>query len=306
MGDRHTTYVVHAACKEINAMSGSTGLPPLQSYLTYGANEAKYANAAAAGNAQETGLISYFQNNAGSITSPSALLGNYKALTVVLGAFGLSGSINDTALLKQLMTQDPTSKTSLAQRLGNAKYLSFANALSNWKPPPFATASGVSSVLTAYKTNQFETSAGQQTPGLQNALYFKRTAGSITTLTQLQSDSNLLAVAVTGLGLPLTDFEELSFTQQTAMLKNKLNMADFKKPSYVQHLAELYLVQQQLNAPLTPAAPAVGSELSLFPDSGTSTNGNGVLTILDASNGETSSLLGTSTTGTSNLLSLFA
>ena len=287
-------------------MSGSTGLPPLQSYLTYGADEAKYANAAAAGNAQQSGLISYFQKHAGGITSPSALLGDYKALTVVLGAFGLSSSINDTALLKKLLTQDPTSKTSLAQALGNAKYLSFANALSTWKPPPFATAAGINSVVTAYKTNQFEISAGQQTPGLQNALYFKRTAGSITTLTQLQSDANLLAVAVTGVGLPLTDFDELTFTQQTALLKNKLNIKDLQKPSYVQHLSELYLVQQQLNAPLTPAAPAPGSELSLFPDSGTSTSGNGVLTILEGSNGETSSLLGTSTTGTSNLLSLFA
>jgi hypothetical protein len=287
-------------------MSGSTGLPPLQSYLTYGANEAKYANAAAAANGQETSLINYFQKHAGGITSPSALLGNYKALTIVLGAFGLSGSINDTALLKQLMTQDPTSKTSLAQKLGNAKYLSFANALSNWNPPPFATVSGVASVVTAYKTNQFEASAGQQTPGLQNALYFKRTAGSITTLTQLQSDASLLAVAVTGIGLPLTDFQELSFDQQTAMLTSKLKIGDLQKPGYIQHLSELYLVQQQLNAPLTPAAPAPGSELSLFPYSGTSTSGDGVLTILEASNGETSSLLGTSTTGTSNLLSLFA
>lgn len=287
-------------------MSGSSGLPPLQSYLTYAADEAKYANTAAAANGQESRLITYFQKNAGSINSPSALLGNYKALTVVLGAFGLSSSINDTALLQKLLTQDPNSKTSLAQRLGNAKYLSFATALSNWNPPPFATASGINSVVTAYKTNQFEASAGQQTPGLQNALYFKRTAGSITTLTQLQSDANLLAVAVTGIGLPLTDFEELSFTQQTALLKTKLNIADLQKPSYVQHLSELYLVQQQLNAPLTPAAPAVGSPLSLFPDSGTSTSGDGVLTILEGSTGATSSLLGTTSTGTSNLLSLFA
>jgi hypothetical protein len=169
-------------------MSGSTGLSPIQSYLTYSANETKYANANAAGNGQESSLIAYFQNNAAKITSPAALLGDYKALSVVLGAFNLSGSIDDTALLQQLMTQDPTSKTSTAQRIGSASYLSFANALSNWKPPPFSTASGISAIVTAYKTNQFEASVGQQTAGLQNALYFTRTAKSITSLTQLQSD----------------------------------------------------------------------------------------------------------------------
>jgi hypothetical protein len=287
-------------------MSGSTGVSPIQSYLADSTNETKYANANAAGNAQATGLIAYFQKNASSITSPSALLGNYKALSVVLGAFGLSSSINDTALLRKLLTQDPNSKTSLAQTLGNAKYQSLATALSTWKPPPFATAAGVNSVITAYKTNLFESSANTQTPGLQNALYFTRLAGSIKTVTQLQSDASLLAVAVTGVGLPLTAYDNLTFDQQTTLLTNKLKIADLQTPSYVKHLAELYLVQQQLDAPTTPAAPAAGSVASLFSSSGTATSASGVLTILEGSNAGSSSLLGTTTTANSNVLSLFA
>ncbi len=101
-------------------MSGTSGMSPVESYLTYSTNEAKYANADAKGNAQETNLIAYFQKNAGKITSPAALLGNYQALSVVLGAFNMSSSINQTALLKKLMTEDPTSKTSTAQKLASA------------------------------------------------------------------------------------------------------------------------------------------------------------------------------------------
>ena len=37
---------------------------------------------------------------------------------------------------------------------------------------------------------------------------------------------NLLSVAVTGLGLPLQNFEELGFDQQTSILQKKLNVAD--------------------------------------------------------------------------------
>jgi Protein of unknown function (DUF1217) len=288
-------------------MSGSTGLSPLQSYISYSTNEAKYANAASLGNGQQTGLINYFTANAAKITTPASLLTNYKALSVVLGAFGIGSLINSTALVKQLLTQDPSSKSSVAYRIGNAKYLAFAKALQTWNPPPFSTADGVNAIVTAYKTNNFEASANSQTPGLQNALYFTRTAKSITSITQLQSDSSLLAVAVTGIGLPLNAYDNLSFTQQTALLKQKLNVADLQKPAYVQHLAELYLVQQQLTAGTQLPTVQPGSIASLF--GGSSTSGDGVLTILQDSNGGgTSSLLGTSTSGTATnpVLSLFA
>lgn len=276
----------------------------MQTYLSDSANETKLANASARANGQQTALINYFQNNAGAITTPDALLKNYKALTVVLGAFNLSGDINNTALLRQLLTQDPTSKTSLAHRSGNAKYLSFATALSTWTAPPFATATAVNSIVSAYKTNLFEATADQQSAGLRQALYFTRIAGSITTVTQLQSDKDLIAVAVTGLGLPLTAYDNLSFSQQTALIKQKLNLADLKKPAYVQHLAELFLVQQQLAASNTVPTVAAGSVVSLFSGGG-DTSGNGVLTILESNLG-TNSLLGGSTTRPSSVLSLFA
>jgi Protein of unknown function (DUF1217) len=287
-------------------MSGSTGLTPLQSYISYSANEAKYANAAARGSAQQTGLINYFQANAAKITTPASLLGNYKVLSVVLGAFGIGNLINSTALVKQLITQDPNSKSSVAYQIGNAKYLAFATALQNWNPPPFSNSDGVNAIVTAYKTNNFEAGVNTQTPGLQNALYFTRIAPSITSLTQLQSDPSLLAVAVTGVGLPLTAYDNLSFTQQTTLLTQKLKIADLQKPAYVQHLAELYLVQQQLTAGTQLQTPQPGSIASLF--GGASKSADSVLTILQGSNAGTTSLLGTSTTGTATnpLLSLFA
>jgi hypothetical protein len=289
-------------------MSGSI-VSPIQTYLTDSASEAKYASAAALGNAQQTNLINYFTANASQITTPTALLGNYKALSVVLGAFGIGGLINSTALVKQLMTQDPSSTSSVAYRIGNAKYIAFANAMQSWNPPPFSTASGVNAIISAYKTNNFEASAGTQTPGMQQALYFTRTAGSITSLTQLQSDSDLMAVAVTGLGLPLTAFDNLTFDQQTSLLNQKLTLTDLQKPSYVQHLAELYLVQQQLASGTSVPTVQPGTIASLF-TSASGSSGDSLLTILQnaeqASSGTTASLLGTATTSTSSLLSLFA
>ena len=291
-------------------MSGALGISPIQQYVGYSANEAKQAASYALTSPQETGLITYFRKNASAITTPAQLLGNYKALSVVLGAFGIGNLIGSTALVRQLLTQNPASAGSTAQRIGNAKYLAFAQALHSWSPPPFGTQAGVAAIVKAYQLTGFESSlspatgSGGQNNGLQAALYFTRTAGSITSYTQLQSDQQLLNVAVTAIGLPLNAYDNLSFDQQTALLKQKLPIADLKKPSYVQHLAEEYIVQQQLaNGPVN-ATPQAGSLLNAFSDS--DTTASSLLTILDEGNTTTTALSSTGTSATSPLLSLFA
>ena len=276
-------------------MSGSVGLSPIALYLTYAGSETAKAAANLRADPQASALAAYFKKVAPSLTTPAALLKDTKALTVVLAAFNLSGSIQDTAILKALLTQDPTSKTSLAQTLGNTKYLLFANALSNWSTPPFRTAAAVSQIVSAYSTNVFEQAADKQAPGLANALYFTREASSLKSVTAVQSDSNLLNVVVTGLGLPLDNFEELGFEQQTAILTSKLTLANLQKPSYVTQVSEQYLVSQQSASDGTPAA---GSTASLFSDSA-DTTGDSVLSILDPSSSTDSS-------GGSGVLSLFA
>jgi hypothetical protein len=296
-------------------MSGSVGTSPIQQYLSYAKNEAKYAASYATTSGQETNLIAYFQKNAATITTPAALLKDYKALSVVLGAFGLGSLVQSPALVKQLLTQNPSSTSSTAQRIGNAKYIAFANALHNWSPPPFSTSDGVSAIVKAFQLNGFEASLGGSANtaaslssntgnGLQQALYFTRQAGSITSYTQLQSDPELLAVAVSGLGLPLTAYDNLTFDQQTALLKQKLPIANLAKPSYVQHLAEQYIVQQQLTNGPVSTTPQAGSLLNAF--SGSDTSANSLLTILGASDSAGSTLLGSASGTQSALLSLFA
>ncbi len=279
-------------------MSGSIGLSPFTLYTNDAANEAAKAAANLRANPQASALATYFKKVAPTLTTPAALLKDTKALTVVLAAFNLSGSINDTAILKQLMTQDPTAKTSLVQRLGSAKYQIFANALSNWKTPPFATNSAVSQIVSSYSTNVFEQAADTQAPGLANALYFTREASSLKSVAAIQTDTNLLDVVVTGLGLPLDNFEELGFDQQTAILTSKLHLANLQKPAAVKQMAEQYLVAQQSTS---DGVPAAGSTASLFSD-GTDTTGDSLLSILEPASSAGSS----SGSAGSSVLSLFA
>jgi len=278
-------------------MSGSVGSQPIQLFLQYGANETSYANAALKANPQENSLVTYFNAHAASITTPDQLLGNYKILSVVLAAFNLQGSIKDTALLKKLMTQDPTSKTSLAQTMGNAQYLVFAKALSNWKTPPFASASDRAQIVSSYATNSFETNADTTSPGIANALYFEREAPNIKSIAALQSDQKLLQVAVATTGITYDQYVQLDFTQQTKLLTSSIKLSQMQTPSYVKHVAEQYLLQQGSTG---SGAPAPGSVASLYSDS-TATDGDGVLSILDPG-----ANLDTSDASSGSMVSLFA
>jgi hypothetical protein len=155
----------------------------------------------------------------------------------------------------------------------------------------------------SYTLNTFEQTADSQAPGLANALYFTREASQLKSVTQVQADSNLLDVVVTGLGLPLQNFQELGFDQQTSILTSKLKLSDLQNPAYVKRTAEQYLVAQQLNGSGS-TAPDPGTIAALFSDD-TQSDGNSLLTILDP--GAAASGLGGSAGSTgANALSLFA
>jgi len=239
----------------------------------------------------DAGLVKKFEQSAPSLTSASALLDNYSALKVVLGAYGMSSIINETAVLKDLMTQDPTSKTSLAVTSGNATWKAFATAFSSWDPSPFASSDTVSSIVQGYMTGQFETSEGTATPGLDNALYFTRKASGVTTLAGLMSDSTLLKVVETVSGYDPTEFGALSYDQQVHMLQNKVSMSDFSTPAKIQQYAERYLAILQFNPQTTTPTPTL---LSLYGSDGTNT---GILSLFTS---------GTSSSSSTGLLSLFS
>ena len=277
-------------------MSGSVGTSPIQQYLLYSAKETTYAAQNLTATPQDSSLLTYFKANAANITTPAQLLGNYKALQVVLTAFNLQGSINDTAILKSLMTQDPTSSTSLAKTLNNTQYTLFAKAFSNWTTSPF-TSANIAQIAQSYTTNTFEQSANTQSPGLANALYWSRLAPAITSISQLQSDPTLLKVAVATTGVTYDQYVALSFTQQTALLTKSIKLSQLATPSYVNQVAEQYLIQ---NGSSGSSAPAPGSIASLYSDTSDTDAGDSLLSILDPS----ANLADDSSSG--GVLSLFA
>ncbi|MFT8419485.1 MAG: DUF1217 domain-containing protein [Acetobacter sp.] len=211
--------------------------------------------------------VASFESSAGSITTASALLANTAVLNVVTGAYGVDASSNEVSLLTSLLTQDPSSSTSLASASGNASWLSFATDFKVWgasggsvSATPF-TADKIQSIVDDYQLRQYEDSTALSDNGVGNALYFTRTMSSITSLSQLMSDPILLKVAETVSGYNPDQFGALDYDQQVRILSKKVDLTKLSTPKQIQQYAEQYLAMLQIN-PQTPDTPA--SMLDLF------------------------------------------
>ncbi|OUJ12202.1 DUF1217 domain-containing protein [Acetobacter okinawensis] len=211
--------------------------------------------------------VASFESAAGSITTASALLANTVVLNVVTGAYGVDASSNESTLLNALLTQDPTSSTSLASASGDSTWQSFATDFKVWganggsvSATPF-TSTKIQSIVDDYQLRQYESSKDLSDNGVGNALYFTRTMSSITSLSQLMSDPTLLKVAETVSGYDPDQFGALDYDQQVRLLSKKVDLTKLSTPKQIQQYAEQYLAMLQIN-PQTPDTPA--SMLDLF------------------------------------------
>jgi hypothetical protein len=109
--------------------------------------------------------------------------------------------------------------------------------------------------------NRFEKSMGEANPGLREALYFRRMAGTATSVNALMADRVLLEVMRGALGLP-QQFGLLPFERQRAIIAQRLDVRDLQDPAKVARLASRYLAQQ-------PAATSAAPALALFQGGGT-------------------------------------
>jgi len=265
--------------------SSISAMPAVPQYLSIVKDEQASVNRWEKTSSSSQQALTAFKAEASSITTPDQLLKNYKALKVVLGAYNMSSNIDQTAVLKQLMTQDPTSSKSLAQRSGNASWKAFATAFSDWSTSPLSSEDTLSKIAQNYLTNGYESSVQNETPGLGDALYFTRTVTSDMKLSSIMADPKLLKVAEKVCGFDTTQFGALDYDQQVRLLGNKLDLSRLSTSQGVQRFAEQYLALLQIS-PEASTTPA--SMLTLYGSGGTS---DGILSLFTGSSSSSSSSL---------------
>ena len=116
-------------------------------------------------------------------------------------------------------------------------------AVSGGSTAALADAANVSSIVSGYETNAYETKMGQQYPGMDNALYYARTMGGITSIPQLMSNAKLLSVVTTSLGMS-SYFGALDYDQQVSILTAKVDLKTMTSPAGIQRTNEQYLINE--------------------------------------------------------------
>ncbi len=190
--------------------------------------------------------VAFFEAVAPTLTTPAQLLASPQAVSFITTAFGVGNLASQPSVLNNLLTQDPTASTSVAQQSGNSSYLALANALYTFKALPSSTPAGINAIVAGYQQNSFEAAVGKDNPALQEASYFSRVAVGATNLTQLMADPALLNVVRVAEGLPVA-FGNLSYDQQVAILQPRVDMKQFATPAGVANFVTKYLAMDQLN-----------------------------------------------------------
>ena len=184
--------------------------------------------------------------------SPAALLANPTVLKVLLTANGLGDQVAHRALAVKALLSDTSKPGSLVSRLPDTRwkpvteiYAFATKGLAVLKDPKVinAIANGYAEVLWRRKLDQ-------TTPGLSRALDFMKRASTITSALQILGDPTFRAVVTTALSVP----REIAFqglpAQETAITQ-RLDIAQFKDPAFVNKFTHRYLIAAAADATLT-------------------------------------------------------
>lgn len=190
----------------------------------------------------------YYKANAASVTSVDDLLKNRKLLTVALGAYGLESQVNSKALLRKLLSEDPSASTSLANRMADTRYQNFAKAFASLREDGGAAigdAQNIDAVVSAYQETQYEKAVGRNDTAARQALYFTRVAPKATgSIYQVLTDSTLSTVVREAYGLP-KETAALDVKQQVRQLQAKgFDYTKLSDEKYVKSLVNKFLASQ--------------------------------------------------------------
>jgi hypothetical protein len=196
--------------------------------------------------------------------SVQQLLANPAVMKVLLTANGLGDQIAYTALAQKTLQSNVNDPASLANKLADTRWkpvvktYDFANkGLSVIQDPRV-----ISTIADAYAEVTWRKSLDATTPGLSNALTFRKEASTITSVDQILGDPVMRNVVTTALGLPLQiAFQPLQ--AQEKAVTSQLDITKLKDPKFVESFVQRYLLAANKIATTstTPDIASLASQL---------------------------------------------
>lgn len=118
-------------------------------------------------------------------------------------------------------------------------------------------------VVEKYTQAQFNSSVGDVSNTLRQALYARQTLPTVSNWYSVIADPNLATVVETALNLPASSFPAVPVDQQVAILKNRMDIADFKDPAKLSKLLDRFVTLAGAGE-TAAASPAVAQVAGLF------------------------------------------
>lgn len=204
--------------------------------------------------------VNAFTAGVNSAKTVQQLLANPAVMQVLLTANGLADQIPYTALARKALQSNLSDPKSLANTLTDTRWkqvvTTFAFAtkgLSVLQKPDV-----IRTITNAYAEVIWRKSLDATTPGLANALAFRKEASTITSVDQILGDPVMRAVVTTSLGIPVEiAFQPLQAQEKT--ISTRLDITKFKDPKFVESFVQRYLLAVSTNGASMSMTPGMTS-----------------------------------------------
>jgi hypothetical protein len=217
--------------------------------------------------------MAHFRARIGSVTTPEALVSDYRLLRVALGAFGLQDDLPNRAFIRTVLAEGTAQDGALANRLADKRYRSFASAFGFGEtlPPRTTTPGFADRILARFERQEFERAVGQQDETLRLALTAQRELGELaaarppdqTAWLTVLGNPPLRKVFETALGLPTAigtldlDQQLRSFREAAGRQLGLPDFAAFEDPDRVEDLIRVFTLRAEAEAGPSPLTPGI-------------------------------------------------
>jgi len=190
----------------------------------------------------------YFKANIGNIKSIDDFLKNDRLFTYGMKAFGLTDSLGDKKLMRDILEDGVSDANSIANKMEDTRYRAFAATFDFARLGEDTTTYNAAQqpAVDKYLRQTLEENAGQENEGVRLALYFERKASGINTFYDVLADQALAKVVRTALGLP-DSFATADIDRQVKLMESKLDIEDFKDPEALSKFMTRFTSMWEIN-----------------------------------------------------------
>lgn len=192
----------------------------------------------------------YYLSKIADVKSIDDFMSDTRLYDYALKAHGLEDMAYAKAFIRKVLTEGIDDESAFANKLADSRYADLAKSL-NFKAYDTAATSfdrAQEGVVDKYMRQTLEEDAGADNTGVRLALYFERTASTITSAMDILADDALATVVRTALQLP----NEVAFTdldKQAAYLERVLDIKDFQDPEKTGKFLERFTAMWELDNP---------------------------------------------------------